>query len=326
MKRVLLLSLGLLLLCFPLTGCDSEEGLASEQIALIVEEVGAGEPDTCTFDMDISGTVEVEGLGQSMKMSIVGGGEGCMDNVNQDMYMPLTMTMNANIPGLGNESEVMSMKTYVKGGWLYMYMDGEWTKMGSTAAPGDNSVSIPINDFSQSSVYAVMASTRPAQFSVTDLSIVPGEINVGEGTTISCMVTNTGDLTASYEAILRINDVARETSEIVLNGNASQSVSFSITQDAAGEYTVSIGGLSGRLEVKEPVGEVAAAPEPKPPEPKPPVKEEPVTPAPPPEEEPKELPVEPEANYWYWWLIGAVVVIVIVGLLYYQFRWRKQKA
>jgi len=203
----------------------------------------------------------------------------------------------------------------------------EWTIADSTADPAGNIVTTQIDHFS---TYAVMASTRPAEFSVTDLSVVPDEINVGEETTISAMVANTGDLTASYEAILKINDVVTKTIEVTLDGGASQRVSFSITPDAAGKFTISIGGLSGSLEVKEPEGVVAEVPEPKPPapapEPKPPVEEKPVTPAPPPEEEVKEVPVEPEADYWYWWLIGAVVVIVIVGLLYYQFRWRRQKA
>jgi len=203
----------------------------------------------------------------------------------------------------------------------------EWTIADSTADPAGNIVTTQIDHFS---TYAVMASTRPAEFSVTDLSVVPDEIDVGEETTISVMVANTGDLTASYGAILKINDAVTKTIEVTLDGGASQRVSFSITPDAAGKFTISIGGLSGSLEVKEPEGVVAEVPEPKPPapapEPKPPVEEKPVTPAPPPEEEVKEVPVEPEADYWYWWLIGAVVVIVIVGLLYYQFRWRRQKA
>ncbi|MFC2017686.1 DUF6612 family protein [Chloroflexota bacterium] len=125
MKRVLLLSLGLLLLCFPLIGCDSEEGLASEKIAEIVEGVSTSEADTCTFDMDISANVEVDAGGQSFAVSVDGWGEGSMDNVDQAMHMPITI--NANVPGLGDQT--ISLEMYIVDGWMYMNMDGEWTKM-----------------------------------------------------------------------------------------------------------------------------------------------------------------------------------------------------
>jgi hypothetical protein len=183
------------------------------------------------------------------------------------------------------------------------------------------------------STYAVMASTYPAEFSIAGLSIVPGEITAGETTTVSVTVTNTGDLTGDYEAILRIDGAVRETSMVTVDGGASQTASFSITQDAAGEYTVSIGNLSGTLAVKEAEGVVAEAPAPPAPAPAPapapPAAEKPVTPtpapAPAPEEPAKEAPVQPESN-WYWWLIGAVIVVIVVVGLLYQFRWRKQKA
>lgn len=129
MKKVVLLSLGLLLLCFPLVSCDSGEGLAAEEIAQIVEGVGDSEMDTCTFEMDISGNIDVDAFGESMEMNINGGGKGCLDNVNQEMCMPLTVTMNADIPFAGPMNEVMSMEVYVVDGWMYTKSNGEWTKM-----------------------------------------------------------------------------------------------------------------------------------------------------------------------------------------------------
>lgn len=124
MKRVLLLSLGLLLLCFPLVGCDSEETLAAEEIAEIVEGVGTSDMETCTFDMDISATVGIDANGESMTASIVGGGEGAIDVVNEEMHMPLSI--EATAPFIG--SQEISMEMYIVDGWMYMNMDGQWTK------------------------------------------------------------------------------------------------------------------------------------------------------------------------------------------------------
>jgi len=104
-----------------------------------------------------------------------------------------------------------------------------------------------------------LARPHPASFTVTDLSVAPGEVNLGESVSISALLTNTGDLTGSYEVSLKIDNVVAQTKEITLSGGDSETVSFSVTPDTVREYTVSISSLLGTFKVKAPAALPAPA-------------------------------------------------------------------
>jgi hypothetical protein len=200
----------------------------------------------------------------------------------------------------------------------------EWVETYSTVNTGENLVSTRINHFS---VYAVMAKTRPAEFSIADLSVVPGGVDPGEVVTISVTVANTGDLTASYEAVLKINNTVQETKDITLGGNDSQKVSFTVTPDTGGEYTVDVNGLPGGFTVRAPEGEVAEIPAPEKPapapaEPTPPAKE-PVTPPPEMEAPVQEIPEEPTTNWGMWG--GIIAAVIVIGGLLTYFLWYRRR-
>ncbi|MBI4180450.1 MAG: cupredoxin family copper-binding protein [Chloroflexi bacterium] len=72
------------------------------------------------------------------------------------------------------------------------------------------------------------------------------------------MVTNTGGLSGSYEVILKIDNIAVATQNVILSGGASQIVSFVTARDVAGTYTVNAGGLSGTFKVKVPPAPVVS--------------------------------------------------------------------
>jgi len=73
---------------------------------------------------------------------------------------------------------------------------------------------------------------------------------MGEEVTISVLVTNTGDLSGSYQASLNMDGTAVATEEVTLAGGASERVTFTTTQGIAGTYSVTIDGLSGTFDVK----------------------------------------------------------------------------
>jgi hypothetical protein len=105
------------------------------------------------------------------------------------------------------------------------------------------------------STYAVLAYIRPADFQVApNFSLVPLEIDLGGSVSIDVLVTNTGDLTGSYEVSLKLNDAVIQTQEVTLVGGDSETVSFSVNPDAAGKYQAVIGdSLSlARFTVTEP--------------------------------------------------------------------------
>ena len=98
----------------------------------------------------------------------------------------------------------------------------------------------------------IMADIHPAEFKLSELTITPIEVSIGEDVTISVIVINSGDLIGSYKAILKINDVVKETREITLAGSDNVTVSFSVTPDAAGKYVVNVNSLLRTFEIKTP--------------------------------------------------------------------------
>jgi len=90
----------------------------------------------------------------------------------------------------------------------------------------------------------------PAAFTTSTLDISPAEVNAGEDITISALVTNTGDLTGTYEVTLKINNVVVATESVTLAGGASEEVTFTTLKDVAGTYAVDLNGLPGTFVVK----------------------------------------------------------------------------
>jgi hypothetical protein len=126
---------------------------------------------------------------------------------------------------------------------------GEWVVLeGCTVDVDNHTISAPVSHFS---TFAILAYTRPAALELSDLTITPGEVNVGETVAIISLITNTGDLAGTYEVTLKINDVAVETKQVEVTGGAQQRVAFTLARDAAGTYTVNVDGLSETFEVKE---------------------------------------------------------------------------
>jgi hypothetical protein len=126
----------------------------------------------------------------------------------------------------------------------------EWVVLENvTVDPVTNTISASVSHFT---AFTVLAPTRSASFTATDLSITPTEIYLGESVSISVLITNTGDLTGSYEVSLKIVDMVAQTKEVTLDGGDSETISFNVTPAITGEHTVSINGLLGTVVVKAP--------------------------------------------------------------------------
>lgn len=96
----------------------------------------------------------------------------------------------------------------------------------------------------------IVGAPRPAEFTVTDLTINPLEAEVGEPILISVNVTNIGDIDGVYSANLTINNVLRENQEILLVGKESKIVEFTVLESSEGNYDVEIAGLTGTFKIK----------------------------------------------------------------------------
>jgi len=166
---------------------------------------------------------------------------------------------------------------------------GEWVALDSTVSPVTNTICASVNHFTP---FAILAYTRPASFVTSDLIITPEAVETGEDVIISVSVANTGDLTDSYEVSLKIDEVVVATEDITLVGGASQTVSFTVTKNIAGTYTVGVDNLTGEFTVKA----------------------LPVSPTMPASLLP--TPASSAAESINWWLIGGLIAAgVIIGVL-----------
>ncbi|MFQ5996001.1 MAG: CARDB domain-containing protein [Dehalococcoidales bacterium] len=193
---------------------------------------------------------------------------------------------------------------------------GEWVVLEDvTVDPVANTISAPVSHFTG---FTIMASTRPAAFTASDLTITPTEVDIAQSVTISATATNTGDLAGSYDVTLKINGKVVSTKKVTLAGQASGQVTFTTIQGAPGTYAVNIDGLSGTFTVKSPPPVVikqppAPAPAPAPPAP---------APAPPAPAPPAPAPA-PEVNVWLLVIIAAATIIV-VGVVIWLFAFRSE--
>jgi hypothetical protein len=97
----------------------------------------------------------------------------------------------------------------------------------------------------------IATAAKPAEFTVTDLTITPSEAEEAEPILISANITNIGDLEGTYDANLTINNVLTQNQTIVVSGNnTSTIVEFTVIEETIGDYTVELGGLTGSFKIK----------------------------------------------------------------------------
>jgi len=100
---------------------------------------------------------------------------------------------------------------------------------------------------------SVQTTSEPASFSVTDLRIDPLKADSNQPVSVSVLVTNTGDQAGTHEVLLKLNDKMERSKSVSLEGGSSERVTFTVTRELGGSYTVSIGGLSGMYSIDGPM-------------------------------------------------------------------------
>lgn len=102
--------------------------------------------------------------------------------------------------------------------------------------------------------YLVLKGEVPAsaEFEVSNLTFSPSEVEAGEPVIISAMVKNVGDLEGTYTVELKIDGEIQETKGVTLAGGATETVSFTVTKNTSGTYTIGVNGLQRALDVLTP--------------------------------------------------------------------------
>lgn len=83
------------------------------------------------------------------------------------------------------------------------------------------------------------------KFSVSNLTITPNKVKVGEPVSINIIVSNNGVQQGKYSVVLRIGGVVENITDLTLPPGASQTASFIVVKDASGDYYADIDGLGG---------------------------------------------------------------------------------
>ena len=100
----------------------------------------------------------------------------------------------------------------------------------------------------------------PAAITISGLSIVPQAAGIGEEIAISVLLSNTGDLTASREVVLKIDGELVTAKHITLAGGAEQRVSFTTKKDTPGTYAINVNRLGGSFTVADKAATTPPAP------------------------------------------------------------------
>jgi hypothetical protein len=81
-------------------------------------------------------------------------------------------------------------------------------------------------------------------FEVTNLSISPDSVAVGEYVTITAEITNTKETDEAYLVELKLNGKVKDSQELLLGAGQSDNITFTITADTPGDNLVELGGES----------------------------------------------------------------------------------
>jgi hypothetical protein len=129
---------------------------------------------------------------------------------------------------------------------------GKWVELECVVDTENNKITATVTHFTTFAILATIP-PKPAAFKVSGLAISPSEVYPGESVTVSVLVSNSGEVSGSYRVTFKVNDVVVATKDTTVAAGASQTVSFTTSQSAAGTYTVNIDGLSGSFAVKKAV-------------------------------------------------------------------------
>lgn len=123
----------------------------------------------------------------------------------------------------------------------------KWVELPSSVDTMNRTISVSIEHLS---VYTIFVHTRPAVLQISELTISPKQVDPGQLVNISVKVSNTGDLTGTYEINLKINGVSEAKKAITVPGGESQIVYFSTVGDDPGKYSIDANGVKGEFVVE----------------------------------------------------------------------------
>ena len=230
---------------------------------------------------------------------------------------PITLTFTydpANIPeGVAEKDLVLA---------FYDQENGVWVELECTCDPDTNCIIACVSHFTQ---FAILGKEviLPASFSLSDLTVVPAEVEPGEAVTITIEVANTGGMEGVYTLILEINGVKEATQEVSIAAGDTIKADFKLSREEPDNYAVKVDGIEGSFAVVVPTPLLPPSPSPEPapakpaPSASPPSSQLPSAPSPAP-------PPESESGM-NWILIGVLAAIAAALIVYMIYRFANRR-
>jgi hypothetical protein len=100
---------------------------------------------------------------------------------------------------------------------------------------------------------------KPSEFVLSDLLVLPSEVEIGQNVSVSVKVSNIGEKAGSHTVELRLDSTLVNSQSVYLDGGDFTTITFVISSEISDIHTVSVDSLIGSFRVKGP-----AEPEPQP--------------------------------------------------------------
>jgi len=124
-----------------------------------------------------------------------------------------------------------------------------WAPLTSQVDTQNNIVTAPVSHFTTFAIMGAAVSPTPANFSVTSLDLSNEQVEPGQEVLVAVNVTNIGGYDGSYTLNLTINGAVEQTKTVTLASLASDTVTFTVTKEEPGSYTISVDGLTKEFSV-----------------------------------------------------------------------------
>jgi uncharacterized membrane protein len=127
--------------------------------------------------------------------------------------------------------------------------DGDYSTSITITAPGasNSPQTVPVTLY-----VGGIGPPLPAQFTIANLDVTPGQVLPGQPVTVSVQVANIGGGEGSYTVNLTVNGQVEQTKMVTLAPEAMETVTFTVTKETPGSYTISIGNLTEEFTVAAP--------------------------------------------------------------------------
>jgi len=101
-------------------------------------------------------------------------------------------------------------------------------------------------------VFSMSVTASEADVTVTELTLSPESVEVGENVTITATVENTGNTTETVQIVFKINGEEVKSVNVTVEANATEMVECMVAEEEAGTYEVTVDGASASFTVTTP--------------------------------------------------------------------------